>query len=221
MAERYLIVYGSGTLGIDVVDQTSVTSPLLDLALPIRIWISSCRARSHGAIGNNARKLGGVNDRRHTGERRKVITDLARRKAALEASGFKRCNLCDEVLPTADFNFFPKRGVKRPFWCCKKCKIERDKDLRSRGCFRERDLRFAKRRAVRYPEKKKAQNAVVTALRKGTLVRPIVCETCGANPPPFRGGKAAIEAHHPDYRKPLLVMWLCHSCHKRIHRANS
>jgi hypothetical protein len=32
--EKYLIVYGSGTIGIDVVDHTTVTSPL-DITLPI------------------------------------------------------------------------------------------------------------------------------------------------------------------------------------------
>ena len=37
------------------------------------------------------------------------------------------------------------------------------------------------------------------------LIRPTVCSECGNT------GK--IEAHHPDYSKPLEVDWLCKACH--------
>lgn len=59
----------------------------------------------------------------------------------------------------------------------------------------------------RYPEKYKARNAVGNAIRKGTLARQ-PCETCS--------GKA--EAHHPDYSRPLDVVWLCRSHHKQLHK---
>ncbi len=32
----------------------------------------------------------------------------------------------------------------------------------------------------------------------------------------FCGGKDS-EAHHPDYDKPLLIVWLCRECHRKIH----
>lgn len=159
-------------------------------------------------------------DRRHTGERGSMITDLAIAKAQLEASGFKRCNRCDDVLPRADFNFFLKRGVKRPFWCCRKCESVRHQELRTSGYFREKDLIQTNRRNARFPEKQVAKNAVVTALRNGYLTRPTACESCGATPQAFPSGKAAIEAHHPDYTKSLSVIWVCHPCHIKIHKAD-
>lgn len=60
----------------------------------------------------------------------------------------------------------------------------------------------------RHPEKRRAQNAVSYALRKGLLVKG-PCAKCGTN--------EDICAHHEDYSKPLEVMWLCRSCHVRRH----
>src|SRR5688572_30008790 len=48
------------------------------------------------------------------------------------------------------------------------------------------------------------------ALRDGRLTRRD-CEHC-------RSEKS--EMHHPDYRKPLVVMWLCRKCHIREHQAS-
>ena len=35
--------------------------------------------------------------------------------------------------------------------------------------------------------------------------------------PCFRCGKPKTEGHHPDYNKPLLVVWLCPECHRVEH----
>jgi hypothetical protein len=29
--------------------------------------------------------------------------------------------------------------------------------------------------------------------------------------------KTKLHAHHEDYKRPLNVIWLCRSCHQRIH----
>lgn len=55
-----------------------------------------------------------------------------------------------------------------------------------------------------------ARNKVKTAVRNGTLVRPSKCGECGA-------AAGRIDAHHPDYNKPLEVEWLCPSCHGKKH----
>lgn len=66
-----------------------------------------------------------------------------------------------------------------------------------------------------------AQNIFEQALEDGLLQRPDRCERCQKKPKPFKDGRSAIQGHHPDYNKPLEVMWLCQSCHHEWHRVNS
>jgi len=54
-------------------------------------------------------------------------------------------------------------------------------------------------------ERWKAYNAVAAAKRKGALV-PQPCVACGAN----------AEAHHPNYKKPLEIIWVCREHHRVI-----
>ena len=56
----------------------------------------------------------------------------------------------------------------------------------------------------------RAWHLVALALKSGELVRPSTCSRCG------KGG--VIEGHHTLYEKPLEVVWLCRSCHRRLHR---
>lgn len=59
------------------------------------------------------------------------------------------------------------------------------------------------------PDKRRARNAVTYALTSGKLARPKKCEKCE--------GENNIQAHHPDYQRPLDVEWLCFDCHLLIH----
>lgn len=58
------------------------------------------------------------------------------------------------------------------------------------------------------PEAYKAHAKVDWAVRSGKLKRG-VCAVCGCND--------NIQAHHSDYTQPLLVTWLCSSCHRKQH----
>lgn len=62
---------------------------------------------------------------------------------------------------------------------------------------------------ARYPEKYKATRAVNNAIAQGKMIRPTICSKC------FLEG--SIEGHHPDYSKPLEVIWLCIECHNKEH----
>ena len=55
--------------------------------------------------------------------------------------------------------------------------------------------------------KKRARTIYKTALRRGKLVR-TPCHICGAT---------EVEGHHPDYSRPLDVVWLCKKHHQEIH----
>ncbi|RXF73900.1 hypothetical protein [Hansschlegelia zhihuaiae] len=57
-----------------------------------------------------------------------------------------------------------------------------------------------------HPEAIRAHGAVRRAIRAGDLA-PQPCRICGG----------AAEAHHGDYFKPLLVLWLCRYHHQRLH----
>lgn len=59
------------------------------------------------------------------------------------------------------------------------------------------------------PEKLKAGRAVLYALEVGRLIRSPTCEECGREGP--------VQGHHEDYSKPLVVVWLCPSCHRTLH----
>ena len=74
---------------------------------------------------------------------------------------------------------------------------------------------LAKRRAWqrKNPEKRVAHKAVEYAIARGDLVRPKICETCGAS--------GRIEADHRDYSNFLNVQWLCCGCHRVLARQRS
>lgn len=57
------------------------------------------------------------------------------------------------------------------------------------------------------PEQWRAHVAVHSALYHGTLV-PAPCTVCGRLP---------SEGHHPDYARPLDVVWLCRPHHRALH----
>jgi len=57
------------------------------------------------------------------------------------------------------------------------------------------------------PVKRRAQSAVSNALRDGLLTKQ-PCHCCGSE---------AVEGHHPDYSRPLDVVWLCTAHHSELH----
>lgn len=67
----------------------------------------------------------------------------------------------------------------------------------------------SRRWVEKHPERKSASVAVGNAIRDGKLIPWPVCSvpTCDGKP----------QAHHPDYSKPLDVVWLCDKHHKETH----
>lgn len=54
-----------------------------------------------------------------------------------------------------------------------------------------------------------AHNKLQQAIANGGISKPDCCKKCG--------NKGNVEGHHEDYNKPLLVDWLCFSCHREKH----
>lgn len=67
--------------------------------------------------------------------------------------------------------------------------------------------------------RKITKNKLEKAILYGKMERKYVCENCGASGN-FKDGRSMVQAHHPDYNKPLEVMWLCQKCHHEWHKNN-
>ena len=65
----------------------------------------------------------------------------------------------------------------------------------------------------KHPEALEAMKIVKNAIKDGLLKKPRKCSCCKRN-------DTRINAHHEDYNKPLTVIWLCSSCHKKLHLAS-
>jgi len=79
-------------------------------------------------------------------------------------------------------------------------------------------LRSGKIARTRNPEAAHAQSALQDKVRRGIVQRPATCERCGTVPAPGHDGRSSVQAHHPDYSRPLEVVWLCPPCHQGEHR---
>jgi hypothetical protein len=71
-----------------------------------------------------------------------------------------------------------------------------------------RTAEIAQRWAAQNPEARRAQYAVNNAVRDGRLKK-MPCALCGS--------ENNIQGHHKDYGRPLDVVWLCATCHHRVH----
>lgn len=77
---------------------------------------------------------------------------------------------------------------------------------KGREKYKQQGLKLRKK----YPEKARARSLLSNAICAGKIIRPSKCSLC-------RCDKGIIESHHPDYSKPLDVIWVCKSCHFMVH----
>lgn len=151
----------------------------------------------------------------------------------------KKCIKCNEEKNLEEFHKTKsKKDGKCPY--CKKCESERRKNSynpekyknaeyreknreKSRNWYwknldkaRENCKKYAKKNRHklneankrwrnRHPDQARANHYLLNHVTRGKVKRPTSCERCN-----FQG---KIEAHHEDYSKPLLVVWLCKRCH--------
>lgn len=139
----------------------------------------------------------------------------------MEPMDTKTCFVCGKALPIDDFYRHPMMADGHLGKCKECCKKQAHGYRRARlDHWREYDrnrFQTPERKAAAYettkklrqlyPEKNRARYLVGKALKKGELQRQ-PCAICGAT---------KVEAHHRDYSKPLDVVWLCRSCHFKIH----
>lgn len=129
----------------------------------------------------------------------------------------KKCFKCGEEKELSEF-YKHKKMADGHLNKCKQC-TKKDANNYQNGINRnkyleyqrskpktEHSLEVTKSWSKRFPQRKLAQNAVSIAVRSGKLIK-LHCFVCGKK----------AEAHHPDYDRPLDVIWLCPSHHKQLH----
>ena len=130
-----------------------------------------------------------------------------------------KCIQCSE---TRESEFYPYNRV-RCKRCCNRRSIEvyhRRRRNKQAEYYQNWYRENGRKRAIDYvsniilwqkahPEAVKARWTLKYYIKRGIIDRPKSCSLCG------RIDK--IQAHHQDYSKPLEVIWLCASCHKKIH----
>lgn len=132
----------------------------------------------------------------------------------------KRCRICRQLKSLTAFyqREKSKDGYRNE---CKPCFYLAVKARVTPAKRKPWDIRWAKsekgkvslraaaaRQRVKYPEKKKARNAVNNAIADRRLIR---------QPCQFPGCRFKAEGHHEDYSKPLEVEWLCRKHHWQLH----
>jgi hypothetical protein len=60
---------------------------------------------------------------------------------------------------------------------------------------------------AQFPNRRKAQNILAGAVKTNKVFK-LHCIVCGSE---------KVEAHHPDYDRPLDVIWMCPVHHKQTH----
>jgi uncharacterized OB-fold protein len=128
----------------------------------------------------------------------------------------KVCFKCEAELPITNFYKHPKMGDGYLGKCkaCTRYDVRKNREAKRdyyNAYDRERSKdkgRIAKMKAAVPDDVRKARFAVHNATTRGKLMKK-PCEVCGAD---------KVEAHHPDYSKPLDVVWLCRKHHAVTHR---
>jgi hypothetical protein len=131
----------------------------------------------------------------------------------------KTCFKCGAEKPFEDF-YVHGEMADGHLGKCKDCtkmdmKVDRATKPRVREYDRERAnlphrvalrARITKAWSEKNRARSKAQDTAQNAVRDGKLERQTICDGCGLKP-------TRLEKHHPDYSKPLLVLWFCKPCH--------
>lgn len=120
----------------------------------------------------------------------------------------KHCQKCKTTSEPLAVNSRSKRGTFS--YMCRKCNTERHKRYRSTEEGKKITYRAIYKSIENNFYKQLARYKLNTEVRKGNILKPIICSVCKQT--------KKIEGHHPDYTKPLDVIWCCRSCHADLDR---
>lgn len=146
----------------------------------------------------------------------------------------KQCFKCREIKNLSEFYRHPAMGdgyLGKCKTCTKRDVAERTGRLGNNPAWLKKERERCRIKQVRYRElglaalttketrekwernnrhKRKAETMAANAQRKGHIKKPTNCSKCNAT--------GRLEKHHPDYSKPLEIVWLCTKCHGETRR---
>lgn len=93
---------------------------------------------------------------------------------------------------------------------CYKCKREKDVSEFGRSKARKDGISKTCKSCNRACAKRSATQELKYEIDQGNITRPENCSVCDK--------VCKVHGHHPDYDKPLDVVWLCPKCHKQEHK---
>jgi hypothetical protein len=105
----------------------------------------------------------------------------------------KKCGRCGEIKPVSEFMPRGRSG----------CRQSRCRACHAAGM---REWRAGRELSEEQKRRDTARSYANVYQRRGRLV-PQPCQVCGG----------VAQKHHPDYSRPLDVVWLCRSCHLEVH----
>jgi hypothetical protein len=77
-------------------------------------------------------------------------------------------------------------------------------------------IEYQKKYDIKHKKEVKARLLANNAEKLG-LLKKECCQLCGIKERDRPMSCRNIIKHHPDYNKPLEIVWLCRSCHKQLH----
>jgi transcription elongation factor Elf1 len=116
----------------------------------------------------------------------------------------KECSDCKELKPLLDFSFRKDSQTYRN--SCKICRNLYQKKFSKTEAGKKIQYLADQARKEKFSHKRSARSKTFTAIKNGSITV-LPCLICGKK----------AEAHHPDYSRPLDVMWLCKPHHRETH----
>ncbi len=138
----------------------------------------------------------------------------------------RRCCTCGVTKPLQDFSKNRTKSLGYDYRC-KSCHSLNEQKRRLDNPEKTREVNrrshrnnshrwgemwanYQRKYCLQYPERHRANALLNYYVGTGKIKPPSICSRCGA--------EDSLDAHHPDYGKPLEVTWLCRVCHKKEQR---
>lgn len=133
----------------------------------------------------------------------------------------KICGKCKQEKPVSDFYPSKRDGYRSR---CKLCHREDCKEYAKTGYWSRYNREYFRKPEVKKHinnyrrEYNKRPDVRIKVLARWYTKNEIKTSRVRREPCAFCG-REQVEAHHKDYTQPLLIVWLCASCHHQIHQA--